>query len=64
MKKEFFVVSVVSREDLINQGWDAENIDDSTMQNFADKMGEAFCDCGYWDILNGVAEHYNLKKIK
>lgn len=62
-KQEFFVVSEVSREDLINEGWDAEKLDDSTMQNIADKMGEAFCDCGYWDILNSVAEYYKLKKI-
>lgn len=62
-KQEFFVVSEVGREDLINEGWDAEKLDDSTMQNIADKMGEAFCDCGYWDILNSVAEYYKLKKI-
>lgn len=62
-KQEFFVVSEVGREDLINEGWDAEKLDDSTMQNIANKMGEAFCDCGYWDILNSVAEYYKLKKI-
>jgi len=63
MKQEFFVVSEVSREDLINEGWDAEKLDDGTMQNIADKMGEAFCDCGYWDILNSVADYYKLKKL-
>lgn len=63
-QKEFFTVSSVSREDLISQGWDAENLDDSTMQNIADKMGDAFCECGYWDILGGVCEHYEIKKLK
>jgi len=62
-QKEFFVVSVVSREDLINQGWEAKDLDDATMQNIADKMGNAFCDCGYWDILDGVADYYKLKKL-
>lgn len=63
-KKEFFTVSSVSREDLISQGWDAENLDDSTMQNLADKMGESWCDNGYWETLDIMAEHYEIKKLK
>jgi hypothetical protein len=63
MNDEFFVISRISREDLKSQGWDADNIDDSTMQSIADKIGDMFCGSGYWNILNDVAKNYELKKL-
>jgi hypothetical protein len=63
IKKEFFPISFVSREDIKNEGWNTKKLDDGEMQNFADKMGDAFCDDSYWLILNNVAEYYSLKPL-
>lgn len=48
--KEFFVVSRLHREDLKQIGVKADFSDDE-MQAIADKMGENFCDCCYWQSL-------------
>lgn len=60
-----FQVSSVCREDLLSQGYDRKQVlalDDSDMQHIADKMGESFCDMGYWEALDVMAEDYKLKK--
>ena len=38
--KKVFTVSVITREDLENLGYDAENLDDKTMESIASDIGE------------------------
>lgn len=58
----YFIVSNVAREDLESQGFDASHVDDATMQNIADKMGDSFCDGGYWEALEVLAEHNEIPR--
>lgn len=39
-EEEFFIVSVVSRDDLISQGYDGNAVDDKTMERIASSMGK------------------------
>jgi hypothetical protein len=62
-QKEFFIVSQVCREDIKGRGYNVSKLDDSDMQRFAEKMGDAICEGDYWPVLDGVAEYvFNLKK--
>ena len=53
-----FEVSSVSREDLEYQGFSGRQTNDSDMETLADKMGNAFCESGYWEILDTIADEY------
>lgn len=61
--EEYFPVTSVSRDDLIQEGWRASTLDDDKMRSIADKMGNALMDCGYWDVLNGVAQYFDLEQL-
>lgn len=58
----YFIVSNVHRDDLDSQGFDASNVDDGTMQNIADKMGDSFSDGGYWEALETLAEYNEIPR--
>ena len=63
--QEFFPITTVAREDLEQEGFDASKVDDATMQRLADKMGDAYCDDGFWVDLRILAEYLEIpKKIK
>lgn len=40
MKKEYFTITSVAREDLEGIGYDTSKVDDSTMERLASKMAE------------------------
>jgi hypothetical protein len=46
--REYFPITSVSRADLEQEGFDMKDVDDSTMERLASKMGDAHCDGGYW----------------
>lgn len=62
-RSEFFPVSFVTRDDLEVSGYDTSNMTDSDMERLADKMGDAYCDDGYWIDLEIIAENcFGLSK--
>ena len=54
-----FEVSSVCREDLKEFLTEKEALafTDDEMRRLANKMGDAFSDCGYWDILESCIEY-------
>ena len=63
-QQEDFPITSVSREDLIDIGFDAKNVDDGIMEHLASKMADAYCDNGFWIDLPIIAEHLGIKKTK
>ena len=62
MKQTFFNVGRMSREDLISQGYKADNLTDEQMERFAQKMGDIFVAEYFWDTLNCLADEMNIPK--
>jgi len=60
-QQEFFQITSVSRNDLEEVGFDTKNVDDSTMIELASKMADAYCDMGFWEDLEILAEDLNIK---
>ena len=50
MQKEF-VVCVLSRDDLKEIGLNPDSLSDSAMKKIASKMGESYCNNGFWEDL-------------
>lgn len=63
-KKEDFTVATICRDDLVNTGFDAENLSDQDMQNIADVMGDLYCNYGYSDDLLEAARKLGLRKTE
>ena len=61
--KDFSITSVC-RADLESSGFDTKGVDDSTMSELASKMADAYCDMGFWEDLDILAEHLKIKKHK
>jgi hypothetical protein len=66
-QKQFFEVSVVSREDVIESFRDKglltkrvemqiKKLTDDDMQYIARKLGESFCECCYWLSLQDISQ--------
>lgn len=62
--KEEFVISVLSRADLEALGFDVSSVDDDTMQRFADKLGDDYCEQLFWSSLKILAEYFEIPKIE
>lgn len=52
----YFPITHVSRDDLEGQGFDTTDTDDCTMERIASKMGDAYCENGYWIDLDIIVE--------
>lgn len=64
IKQEFFNTARISRDDLTTCGFDAETLSDKDMKIFADKMGHAYIEDGYWENIKIIAEIMNIPKIE
>ena len=53
-----FPITSVCRADLESAGFDTTNVDDSTMTELASKMADAYCDMGFWEDLEVIANEY------
>lgn len=53
-----FTITSVCRGDLESAGFDTTNVDDSTMAELASKMANAYCDLGFWEDLEVLAQEY------
>jgi hypothetical protein len=60
----YFPVTHLSREDLTSQGFDVSKVSDAEMEQLACKMGDSYCDNGYWDSLEVFASvMLNIPKL-
>jgi len=55
-----FPITSVCRVDLESKGFDTSKVDDADMEYLASKMADAYCDNGFWEDLQIIAEE-NLK---
>ena len=61
--QDSFCISRLSREDLEEKGFDTSDIDDKTMQQIADKLGEDYCEQLFWISLEIIAEEgFNIPR--
>ena len=61
--QEFFVVSRVSRDDLVTMGYAVEHISDDAMRMIATKMGDGINESGaFWDALGNVCDGLGMEK--
>ncbi|MFR9543622.1 MAG: hypothetical protein SNH27_16435, partial [Rikenellaceae bacterium] len=59
----YFAITYLSRDDLASRGFNAEEVDDCTMEEIADKMGDAYQDSNYWIDLDIIADD-RVEKFK
>jgi len=60
---DFFPVSFVSRSDLESQGYNTAKVDDETMEDLAENMGESFTEYGgYWEAMDAITEKLEIHK--
>ena len=58
-----FPITSVCRADLEQCGFNTADVDDDTMSQLASKMANAYCDSGFWEDLEVLAdEHFKVKK--
>ena len=62
-KKEDFTVATICRDDLVNAGFDAENLSDQDMQDIADVMGDLYCNYNYHEDLLIAARKLGSKQL-
>lgn len=61
--KTYFKITSVSREDLESIGINADTLTDKDMQDIAQRMAEAYCQCCFWNDLESIAmDVYKLKQ--
>ncbi|MFI3263641.1 MAG: hypothetical protein R3Y26_12170 [Rikenellaceae bacterium] len=58
---EYFPITFLHREDLASRGFDAEEIDDCTMRELAEKMGRAYQEGQYWEDMEILAKEVTEK---
>ncbi len=66
-EKEYFKdfpITRVCRADLESAGFNTKNVDDNMMSELASEMANAYCDMGFWEDLDILAEHLKIKKHK
>ena len=61
--QESFPIMHISREDVASRGYDTSNISDEDMTELARKMGNAYCEDGYWEDMAIIADYLNIPKI-
>ena len=61
-KQNEFVISVLSREDLEELGYDTSNLSNDMMQKIANKLGDYYCDYAFLDDLISLANYFNIPK--
>lgn len=62
-REEAFIIASVCRDDLVNEGFDAENLSDEDLQCIANIMGDFYDNYGYRDDLLEAARKLGLKKF-
>jgi hypothetical protein len=61
--KEFFPVSHVSRADLKQKGFDADNLSDEDMEQIASFMDDNYLEDGFWSDLEEACREYGVPEL-
>ena len=75
-KKEYFPITSLHRDDIKQVAIESmdpifqstieriiDNITDEQMQTFADELGEAYMDLGYWEVIEEITISYIKNKL-
>ena len=57
-----FPITTVCRADLENAGFSTADVGDDTMSELGSKMADAYCDMGFWEDLEIIAEHLGIRR--
>lgn len=60
----YFPVLTLHADDLKCEGYDATKIDDDTMKEMAQKIGEGMTDPGFWISLGTVCDEMKIPKLE
>ena len=63
-EKEWFQITCVHRDDLIQAGFDGAAVDDATMERLASKMSDDYVEQLFWIQIGIIAESLGIKKMK
>ena len=62
-KKEWFKITSVHRDDLIQAGFDGDAVDDATMERLASKMCDDYVEQLFWVHIEFFAEYLGIPKL-
>jgi hypothetical protein len=63
-EKEWFQITCVHREDLIQAGFDGDAVDDATMERLASKMSDDYVGQLFWEHIGIIAEILGIPKLE
>ncbi|MBR4898446.1 MAG: hypothetical protein IKZ48_06650 [Prevotella sp.] len=61
--KEWFKITNVHRDDLIQAGFDGNAVDDATMERLASKMCDDYVTQLFWEHIGVIAEYLGIPKL-
>ncbi|WP_455674194.1 hypothetical protein [Phocaeicola sp.] len=61
--QESFPIAHIRRDEISSWGYDVSNIPDNTMAELARRMGNAYCENGYWEDLRTIAGNLDIPLI-
>mgnify|MGYP006916031960 FL=1 len=61
--KEWFKITSVHRDDLIQAGFDGNAVDDATMERLASKMCDDYVTQLFWEHIGVIAEYLGIPKL-
>lgn len=63
-KKEWFEITSVHRDDLIEAGFDGDAVDDAIMERLASKMSDDYVEQLFWIHIGIIAEDLGIPKLE
>lgn len=60
---EYFDISCIHRDDVKDEGYDGDKLDDATMERLADKMNDYHLEYGYHEDLELACEKLEIPKL-
>ena len=63
-EKEWFQITSVHRDDLIEAGFDGDAVDDAIMERLASKMSDDYVEQLFWIHIGIIAEDLGIAKLK
>lgn len=63
-EKEWFQITSVHRDDLIEAGFDGNSVDDTVMEQLASKMSDDYVEQLFWIQIGIIAEYLGIPKLK
>ena len=63
-EKEWFQITCIHRDDLIQAGFDGDSVDDSTMERLACKMCDDYVEHLFWIHMDIIAKDFGISKLR